>query len=92
MNNEERAIQTEPLLTEKQSTLILGTTASTLKQSRHTGMLYGKPSPAFVKMSRSVRYKLSALLEFRDQFPVYQNTSEITESVRPTDQTGVGHE
>jgi hypothetical protein len=75
MNN--HSAQFEPLLTTTDAADLLGSEASTLKQSRHTGILFGKAAPPFVKMGRSARYKLSALLEFRDQFPEYRNTSEF---------------
>jgi hypothetical protein len=54
----------------------IGASKNTLKQSRHTGILFGKPAPRFTKCGRSARYKLSKLIEFRDQFPEYNNTSE----------------
>jgi|TARA_B110000238_G_C15726363_1_gene268859 hypothetical protein len=40
-------------------------------------LLFGKPAPKFIKMGRSARYKLVELLKFRDQFPEYENTSQI---------------
>jgi hypothetical protein len=64
------------LLDELAASRVLGAARSSLKQSRYTGILFGKPSPPFLKCGRSARYKLSALLEFRDQFPEYRNTSE----------------
>ncbi|MDP7360447.1 MAG: hypothetical protein QGI68_16540 [Pseudomonadales bacterium] len=71
----------DPLLNTAQSAEVLGTEPSTLKQSRYTGILLGRPTPIFIKMGRSTRYKLSALLEFRDQFPEYRNTSEMVQHV-----------
>jgi hypothetical protein len=70
-------LQDQPLLNERQAAIFLGAAKSSLKQSRHTGILFGKTAPPFIKMGRSARYKLSALLEFRDQFPEYRNTSEF---------------
>ncbi|MDA1302210.1 MAG: hypothetical protein O2868_19320 [Proteobacteria bacterium] len=67
----------DPFLTEKEASRLLGAAPSSIKQSRHTGFLFGHTAPAFMKMGRSARYKLSALLEFRDQFPEYRNTSEF---------------
>lgn len=69
----------DQLLNEKEASNVLSTTAATLKQSRYTGILFGKPSPSFIKMGRSTRYKLSVLLIFLEQFPEYQNTSEANE-------------
>jgi|TARA_B110000908_G_scaffold155053_1_gene192904 hypothetical protein len=56
---------------------LIGAAPSSLKQSRYTGLLFGKPAPKFIKMGRSARYKLVELLKFRDQFPEYENTSQI---------------
>lgn len=66
----------DSLLDSNQAALFLGAKSSTLKQSRHTGILFGVPAPAFLKLGRSTRYRLAALLKFRDQFPEYRNTSE----------------
>ena len=66
----------DPLLTTEEAAQIVGAEASTLKQSRHTGVLFGKQAPRFQKMGRSVRYRRSALSKFRSQFPEFQNTSE----------------
>jgi len=70
-------LELDSLLTTVESARIVGAEPSSLKQSRHTGILFGKAAPIFLKMGRSTRYRLSKLLEFRDQFPQYQNTSEI---------------
>ncbi|MDA1371709.1 MAG: hypothetical protein O2971_13240 [Proteobacteria bacterium] len=67
----------DPLLCDQEAAQVLGTTSASLKQSRYTGQLFGKPAPRFMKMGRSARYRLSVLLRFRDQFPEYQNTSEF---------------
>ena len=64
------------LLNSEQAAKFLGIQATTLKQSRHTGVLLGEPAPPFLKMGRSTRYRMSSLLEFRDQFSEYRNTSE----------------
>lgn len=64
------------LLSDSEASKIIGAAPASLKQSRHTGTLFGKPAPIFIKMGRSARYRLSVLLEFRDQFPEYRNTSE----------------
>lgn len=70
------------LVTEKQAAPMVGCSAASLKQSRHTGILFGRPAPPFVKMGRSARYKISTLLRFVSQFPEYQNTSQINEKTR----------
>lgn len=70
----------DPLLPESQAAEILGTTKNTLKQSRHTGILFGKKAPAFIKLGRSAKYKLSTLIAFRDEFPSYHSTAEYQET------------
>lgn len=66
----------QDLLNSEQAAKFLGIQPTTLKQSRHTGILLGEPAPPFLKMGRSTRYKLASLVEFRDQFSEYRNTSE----------------
>ena len=66
----------QEILTTRQAAAKLGIQAATLKQSRHTGILFGEPAPTFLKMGRSTRYKLTSLIEFLNQFPEYRNTSQ----------------
>ena len=66
----------DTLVSDKYAAPIVGARTSSLKQSRHTGLLFGKPAPPFIKLGRSVRYRKSDLEECRDQFPEYNNTSE----------------
>lgn len=58
------------LLDDKQAAPFLGYKAETLKNSRHTGRLAGVDAPRYIKMGRSVRYRLEDLLEWREQFEV----------------------
>ena len=39
-----------------------------LNMSRSTGLLFGQPAPAFVKVGRSIRYKPVTLLKWLNQF------------------------
>ncbi|MEH6473043.1 MAG: hypothetical protein V7752_17540 [Halopseudomonas sp.] len=50
--------------------------AETLKISRHTGMLCGRPAPAFRKIGRLVVYEQSVLEEWIKQIPVQTKTTE----------------
>ena len=68
------------LLNSEQASKYLGVQTSTLKQSRHTGILFGEVAPRYLKMGRSTKYTLSSLLEFRSQFPEYTNTSQYNET------------
>lgn len=63
------------LLTAKRAAEVIGTTESTLKQSRYTGHLFGKAAPAFIRFGRCIRYRQSTLLKFVHQFPEIKNTS-----------------
>ena len=71
----------QDLLNSEQAAKFLGIQPTTLKQSRHTGILLGETAPSFMKMGRSARYKLASLIEFRDQFAEYRNTSEYKTEV-----------
>jgi hypothetical protein len=61
---------------------LLGVSAATLKQSRHTGVLFGASAPPFLKLGRNVRYRLSSLNQYLEQFPEYKNTSQIKVETR----------
>lgn len=50
---------------------------TTLRNSRHTGLLCGLPAPQFKKMGRKVVYLKKDLDEWLDSLPSYQNTSEM---------------
>ena len=65
------------LLNDKQAAPIAGVQPNTLKNSRHTGKLAGVDAPRYIKMGRSVRYRLEDLQEWLDQFEVRSCTREI---------------
>jgi len=50
---------------------------TTLRNSRHTGLLCGLPAPKFKKMGRKVIYLTKDLDEWLEALPSYQNTSEM---------------
>ncbi len=77
----------DPLLPDKSAAPIVGATPSSLKQSRYTGTLFGKTAPSYLKMGRSTRYKLSALLRFREQFHEYRNTTDMNERTHQFDES-----
>jgi predicted DNA-binding transcriptional regulator AlpA len=72
--------QVDPLLDEQQAAEVVGTTRKSLKDSRHKGELFGEEAPRYLKMGRSVRYRLSELIRFREQFSEYANTAEANHS------------
>ena len=55
------------LMKEQDAAEYLGFARGTLKQSRVTGVLAGLPTPAFIKIGYSVRYKLTTLDEWLSQ-------------------------
>lgn len=67
----------DPILSDIEAAKVLDSTSASMKQSRYTGVLFGRPAPKFIKMGRSAKYKLSTLLDFIDQFPEFQNTAEV---------------
>lgn len=69
-------IPIDQLLNDPEAAKVLGTTTASLKQSRYSGLLFGKPTPKFLKMGKSAKYRLSTLVAFVNQFPEFQNTSE----------------
>lgn len=73
-----RLPNSDPLLNDVQAASIIGTTGASLKQSRYTGLLFGKPAQKFLKMGKSAKYKLSTLQAFVDQFSEFQSTSEYS--------------
>ena len=56
---------------------ILGVAPITMKVSRQTGTLLGKPAPEFLKMGRLIRYKNYVLVEWVEQFRSYNTTSQV---------------
>ena len=70
----------DKLVKESEAAEFFGVSKSTLKQSRHTGVLFGKTAPPFVRLNRSIRYKEAALEDFILQFPELRNTSEINKT------------
>ena len=63
------------LFDHKKAALILGCSTNTLKQSRVTGVLFGKPAPLYEKHGRKVLYREDRLQEFNKQFLEQSNTT-----------------
>jgi len=66
------------LLNTKDAAVFLDCAASTLNQSRCTGILFGMPTPFFIKRGQHGRvfYKSSTLKEFNAQFIEQENTAQ----------------
>jgi len=54
----------------------IGFKPSTLRLSRHTGVLAGVDTPEFIKIGKSVRYDVADLDLWMSQFRKYKNTSQ----------------
>jgi predicted DNA-binding transcriptional regulator AlpA len=70
---------TEPLdrlLTETEAAEVLGFSKNTLRAWRVTGRPKGHPPPSFIKCGRSVRYRLSCLVEWVNALPSLTSTSD----------------
>lgn len=51
---------------------------STARKARVTGVLLGRPAPRFVKRGRSVRYRLSDVLDWLAEGEAYDSTAAVT--------------
>jgi hypothetical protein len=69
---------TRQLLDEKEAAFIIGAAMPTLRKSRCTGKLFGMPAPTYLKLGRTIRYKLSVLNDWLDSLEQYsvQSTRE----------------
>jgi hypothetical protein len=54
----------------------LGCANNTLRKSRSTGTLFGRPAPQFIKRGYHVFYKKPTLQKFNDQFHEQANTAQ----------------
>ena len=69
--------QLPALLDEKEAAHYLGTTANSLKGSRHTGELFkGVPAPPHVRCGKAIRYSIKALDQWLEKLPQFQNNAE----------------
>ncbi|WP_075879597.1 hypothetical protein [Vreelandella massiliensis] len=55
---------------------LISAAPATARKSRSTGMLLGLPAPTYVKRGRTVRYRLSAVLQWIEKADNYSNTAE----------------
>jgi len=55
---------------------LLHTTAGALRTSRSTGILFGKPTPKYIKRGGKIEYVGKTLKEFNEQFIEQENTSQ----------------
>lgn len=69
-----------PLLDDHATAPLLGVSPATLRKSRVTGTLLGLPTPAFLKMGKTIRYKESDLQAWLDQFSTFANTAEAKQA------------
>lgn len=80
MKNTQHQSAIEPvsnLRNELQGAQYLAVAVGTLRKSRHTGTLLGHPTPRYLKIGRTVRYRQEDLDEWLNQFTTVGNTSEF---------------
>jgi len=61
---------------------VVGCADNTMRKSRSTGMLYGRPAPAYIKRGYHVFYRMPTLIEFNKQFREQQNTTQTQQVIR----------
>ena len=64
-----------PLLNQKQYCALTGKAPSTAEQDR----LYGRGAP-FIRMGRSIRYRLDDVISWLESLPRYNSTTEADEA------------
>ena len=64
------------LLTSAEAAQLIGVANVTMKKSRCSGTLLGKPAPKFMKMGRVVRYEFSAIQWWLTQYRAFSTTGE----------------
>jgi hypothetical protein len=69
-----------PLRDDHTAAPVLGVSPATLRKSRVTGTLLGLPTPAFLKMGKTIRYRESDLQAWLDQFSTFANTAEAKQA------------
>lgn len=68
-----------PVMTPKQASIYLGidTNTDALKSSRSTGILWGVPSPEYMKCGSKILYRKSVLDSWLEQFPTATNNAQL---------------
>ncbi len=61
---------------EAAAALGFGVAPATLRKSRCTGLLLGRPAPRFVRRGRTIRYRLKAQLDWLAEGDTYSSTAE----------------
>jgi len=67
--------QDKPRLNNSEAAIFIGCSPSTMKISRVTGRLLGKPAPTYRKLGKKVVYDLTVLHEWLEQFTNQKNTA-----------------
>jgi len=76
MMNEKDLKTQERLLTEVETSALIGFSKNTLRAWRVTGRPNNSPPPPFIKCGRAVRYRLSELLAWMARQPSHYSTSD----------------
>jgi len=68
----------QDLLSSSDAARLIGIAEITIKKSRRSGTLLGKPAPVFLKMGRVVRYEAGAIQQWLAQFQPFRTTDEAS--------------
>ena len=75
-----QAIEIVPqTMTARQAATYLGVSLYVLNASRHKGHLLGRTPPKYLKIGRSIRYRVKTLDEWLDSCEEADNTSQYKE-------------
>jgi predicted DNA-binding transcriptional regulator AlpA len=72
--------QLTPLLDDHTTAPLLGVSPATLRKSRVTGTLLGLPTPIFLKMGKTIRYRDADIREWLSQLSSFANTAEAKQA------------
>ena len=65
-----------PVLDTQRAAEYVGTTPNNLRLSRHTGILFGKPSPEFIVAGSKRLYRVKVLDHFLNSLETFSTTAE----------------
>jgi predicted DNA-binding transcriptional regulator AlpA len=78
-----------PLLDDHATAPLLGVSPATLRKSRVTGTLLGLPTPNFLKIAKTIRYRESDIREWLSQLSCFGNTAEAKQATNDFQVKGV---
>lgn len=77
-----------PLLDDHATAPLLGVSPATLRKSRVTGTLLGLPTPNFLKIAKTIRYRDADIREWLSQLSCFGNTAEAKQAANDSQVRG----